>query len=148
MLEYQLNQIKIVNFLLIDKFWTWELFFYSPSISESSSNYVLFLKISETAIVCSFVCLNLFFYMETMFSQIVGVIFLAHQIRARPMAWVGVPRGTRGPRFPGFPGIFSFPDSPGNEICPSPIPRGHSFSATNRWNSRIASLLKLRYFCY
>ena len=31
MLEYQLDQIKIVNFLLIDKFWLRELFFCTPS---------------------------------------------------------------------------------------------------------------------
>ena len=31
MLEYQLDQIKIVNFLLIDKFWPRELFFCTPS---------------------------------------------------------------------------------------------------------------------
>ena len=32
MLEYQLDQMKIMDFLLIDKFWARELFFGTPSM--------------------------------------------------------------------------------------------------------------------
>ena len=35
MLEYQLDQIKIVDFLLIAKFWARELFFETPSRSRN-----------------------------------------------------------------------------------------------------------------
>ena len=47
MLEYQLDQIKIVNFLLIDKFWPRELFFGTPSKYVPAYTSVLIFKINH-----------------------------------------------------------------------------------------------------